>query len=149
MNSSLVIFLFTLATDQGFKLFAEHYTIITTFGFVKWQPTHNYGVTLSYLSNIPPLVLVLLSVAILLLSFKISMSRMTRVMLLSGGISNLLDRIIHGYVIDYIQFYIGPYHWPAVVNLADIYLCIAMCLWLFDNNYRNTGILTSRTLQSD
>ena len=149
MNSSLLISLSTLITDQVFKLIAEHYTNIITFWLVKWHPVHNYGVTLSYLSTTPKFVLVLISVGILLLSFKVSMSKMTRALLLSGGISNLLDRIIHGYVIDYLHFHIGPYHWPAVVNLADIYLVIAMVLWLFDNSSRNTGILTPRTLQSD
>lgn len=149
MNYSLLIFLFTLVTDQVFKLYALHYTDITAFWFIKWHPTYNYGVTLSYLSDIPASILALISIALLLLTFKLPMSKMTRALLLSGGLSNLLDRVIHGYVIDYIQFYIGPYHWPAIINLADIYLCIAAYLWLFDNSYRNTGILTSRTLQSD
>ena len=38
--------------------------------------------------------------------------------ILSGALGNLVDRIRLGHVIDYLDFFIGPYHWPAF-NVAD------------------------------
>ena len=41
--------------------------------------------------------------------------------------SNLLDRIIHGYVIDYISLNIFGYHFP-IFNFADICIVISMTI---------------------
>ncbi len=38
--------------------------------------------------------------------------------ILSGALGNLVDRVRLGHVIDYLDFFIGPYHWPAF-NVAD------------------------------
>ena len=35
-----------------------------------------------------------------------------------GALGNLLDRIHYRFVTDFLDFYIGPYHWPAF-NVAD------------------------------
>ncbi|NPA49030.1 MAG: signal peptidase II [Thermodesulfobacteria bacterium] len=35
-----------------------------------------------------------------------------------GALGNLLDRIFYGRVFDFLDFHLGPYHWPAF-NLAD------------------------------
>lgn len=39
-------------------------------------------------------------------------------LILGGAMGNLIDRIRVGEVIDFLDLYIGPYHWPAF-NLAD------------------------------
>jgi len=39
-------------------------------------------------------------------------------LILGGAIGNLIDRIRLREVIDFLDFYIGPYHWPAF-NVAD------------------------------
>ena len=39
-------------------------------------------------------------------------------LILGGAIGNLIDRIRFREVIDFLDFYIGPYHWPAF-NVAD------------------------------
>ena len=44
--------------------------------------------------------------------------------LIAGGASgNLLDRIRFGHVVDFLDFYLGPWHWPAF-NIADSSLCL-------------------------
>lgn len=49
--------------------------------------------------------------------------------LLSGGIlGNLVDRIRFGYVTDYLDFYLGPHHWP-VFNVADVAICSGVVLY--------------------
>ena len=44
--------------------------------------------------------------------------------LVSGGaIGNAIDRIIYGEVVDFLDFYLGNWHWPAF-NIADIAICV-------------------------
>lgn len=43
-------------------------------------------------------------------------------LILGGAIGNLIDRIRTGLVVDFLDFYIGQWHWPAF-NVADIALC--------------------------
>lgn len=47
--------------------------------------------------------------------------------LLGGIIGNLLDRMVYGYVIDYLDFYIFNYNFP-IFNLADICIVISVVL---------------------
>ena len=42
-----------------------------------------------------------------------------------GAVGNLIDRFRFGQVVDFLDFYIGPYHWPAF-NVADSAICIGM-----------------------
>lgn len=48
-------------------------------------------------------------------------------LILGGAIGNLIDRILHGMVIDFIDFSIGSYHWPAF-NVADSSLTIGIAI---------------------
>ena len=49
-----------------------------------------------------------------------------------GAIGNLIDRIRLGHVIDFLDVYIGSYHWPAF-NVADSAICIGVSLFLIKN----------------
>lgn len=40
-------------------------------------------------------------------------------LILGGAMGNLIDRILRGYVVDYLDFYWQSWHWPAF-NLADV-----------------------------
>lgn len=46
------------------------------------------------------------------------MGRLSVAGILGGAIGNLLDRLRYGEVIDFLDFYINGYHWPAF-NVAD------------------------------
>ena len=52
-------------------------------------------------------------------------------LILGGAVGNLLDRLIHGYVIDFIDVYYGTWHWPAF-NVADSTITIGAVLLLLD-----------------
>lgn len=39
-------------------------------------------------------------------------------LVIGGAIGNLIDRLVHGHVIDFIDFHLGARHWPAF-NIAD------------------------------
>ncbi len=48
--------------------------------------------------------------------------------ILGGALGNMLDRLRHGVVVDFLDFHIGRFHWPAF-NIADIAISFgAICL---------------------
>lgn len=53
--------------------------------------------------------------------------------LIAGGAAgNLIDRVRFGSVIDFLDFYVGNYHWPAF-NIADSAICVGVGLFLLIN----------------
>lgn len=51
--------------------------------------------------------------------------------IISGALGNLVDRMMRGYVIDFLDFYWNGYHWPAF-NVADIAICAGAVLLILD-----------------
>jgi signal peptidase II len=51
-------------------------------------------------------------------------------LIIGGAIGNIIDRIVHGAVVDFLYFHIGRYGWPAF-NVADsaITVGVALMLW--------------------
>jgi signal peptidase II len=52
-------------------------------------------------------------------------------LILGGAAGNLFDRIVWGHVTDFLEFYIGDYHWPTF-NLADSAIVIGSGLLLIE-----------------
>jgi signal peptidase II len=48
-------------------------------------------------------------------------------LILSGAIGNLADRLLYGEVVDFLDFYLFSYHWPAF-NVADSSITIGIGL---------------------
>jgi signal peptidase II len=53
-------------------------------------------------------------------------------LMLSGALGNLIDRVLFGYVIDFIDIYLGTYRWPAF-NIADSVIFIGAALMIIDS----------------
>jgi len=53
------------------------------------------------------------------------------ILIFSGAIGNLIDRILYGEVIDFLDFHVGRYHWPAF-NIADSCITIGVTLMFID-----------------
>ena len=51
-------------------------------------------------------------------------------LILSGAVGNLMDRIIHGTVVDFMDFMIGDFHW-YIFNVADSAVTIGMVLFIY------------------
>lgn len=58
--------------------------------------------------------------------------RLSIAMVMGGAMGNLVDRIRFGEVVDFLDFYIGSYHWPAF-NVADscISIGVTLMIWYF------------------
>ena len=52
-------------------------------------------------------------------------------LILGGAIGNVIDRVVYGHVIDFLDVYVGNWHWPAF-NLADSAICVGAVLFVVD-----------------
>lgn len=52
-------------------------------------------------------------------------------LILGGALGNLIDRIAYGYVIDFLDFHFGGFHWPAF-NVADSAITLGAVLFILD-----------------
>ena len=132
--------------DQLTKFAATGY--LTGQGEVQLLPflnlvlVHNTGAAFGFLSNADGwqniffiVVAVAASIFILWMSWRLdSKDRLLAVALmlvLGGALGNLVDRLIYGYVIDFIDVYYGTWHWPAF-NVADSAITIGAVILVLD-----------------
>jgi len=103
---------------------------------------HNYGAAFSFLSDQSGWQRWFFSVTTTLISlgivFWLSRLRASQKLLiialalvLGGALGNLYDRLVYGYVIDFIDWYVGDYHWPAF-NIADASIFLGAVLLILD-----------------
>ncbi|MEX3824804.1 signal peptidase II, partial [Paraburkholderia sp. BR14262] len=59
-------------------------------------------------------------------------------LIMGGALGNVIDRLLYGHVIDFLDFHVGGWHWPAF-NLADSAICIGAALLVFDELRRVRG----------
>lgn len=53
-------------------------------------------------------------------------------LVIGGALGNVIDRVALGYVVDFLDFHIGAYHWPAF-NVADIAIVSGAGLLILDS----------------
>lgn len=106
--------------------------IITNFFYLTY--THNYGAAWSIFNGYTFLIIivsVLIIIAILyyLKKYKVNsmLLKIGYAILLGGSIGNLVDRIVHGYVIDFFDFYILGYDFP-IFNIADTGIVVGIII---------------------
>ncbi len=59
------------------------------------------------------------------------MTAATLGLIIGGAVGNLVDRINHGYVVDFIDVYYRDWHWPAF-NVADSAITCGVILLIID-----------------
>ena len=103
---------------------------------------HNYGAAFSFLSDaggwqrwlFTGLALVVTAVLIIWLLRLPAADKLTAAalaLIIGGALGNLIDRIRHGYVVDFVDVYYRGWHWPAF-NLADSAITCGVILLLLD-----------------
>lgn len=58
-------------------------------------------------------------------------------LVLGGAIGNLIDRVIYGHVIDFIQLYYRGFYWPAF-NIADSAISVGAVLLIWNGLFQKT-----------
>jgi signal peptidase II len=108
-------------------------------GFFNVTYVQNTGVAFGIFSSISsPAKSLLLSIftacaAIVVIAYSVRSPARNRLLqialalILGGALGNLYDRIAYGYVVDFVEFYVGTYHWPAF-NVADSAISVGVLL---------------------
>jgi signal peptidase II len=74
-------------------------------------------------------IAILATIAVTFLIVRDSNNRVSFSLILGGAMGNLADRIVYGYVVDFLDLHAGKYHWPAF-NIADSALTVGIVLLL-------------------
>ncbi|MBS0908856.1 signal peptidase II [Tatumella sp. JGM118] len=103
---------------------------------------HNYGAAFSFLADKGGWqrwffagIAIAIAIALVVMMYRNRASqRLTNIayaMIIGGALGNLLDRFWHGFVVDFIDFYVGDWHF-ATFNIADCGICIGAALVILE-----------------
>ena len=148
-KNKFIFLLVLVITDQVSKLVAlKNLTLgqsITLFPSFDLTLVFNTGVAFSLFSGGGDLgrwilvflvLLVLLYLAYVLFKEKLNdFEILSLLLILSGGMGNLIDRTFRGYVVDFIHLYYESYSF-YVFNFADTYITIGVIIYIIDMIYQ-------------
>ncbi len=155
----LGILVLAVIADQFTKVWASGITE-RNYGFLKLILVHNHGAMLGLFADLPAVLRIvtlstsgvfLLSIYALiqyLIPVRLMILRIGLSILVGGIFGNVLDRILYGYVIDFISVRFGTWHSP-IWNVADVVQWIGYAIIVYsiikhgdliwpDNNIRKT-----------
>jgi signal peptidase II len=133
-------------SDQLTKFAAADYLTrhgdVNLTSFLNFSLVYNSGAAFGFLSsasgwqNIFFIVITLIAGVVILWMFrrlnpKDKLLASGLMLILGGALGNLADRLIHGYVVDFIDVYYGTWHWPAF-NIADSAITVGAVLLIMD-----------------
>lgn len=134
---------FVIAVDQISKYFVakalllyDSIPVIAHFNLVR---LHNTGAAFSMLNQAPAAMFILLSAAVsigILWWLRANrhgqlLNALAFVFVLGGALGNAIDRATRGYVLDFIQFFVGEWHFAAF-NVADMAITLGAGLMILD-----------------
>ncbi len=132
-----VVILVLVGCDQLLKSWTVHHLALgesTAFlpGFMQLTRVHNYGAAWSSFSG-KTAMLILVTAALMIAVAYLLIRRIVRhplgvaaaVLILGGGVGNIIDRIVHGYVVDMFDLLLFDY---PVFNLADCFVVAGVIL---------------------
>ena len=152
MRKNIVLFIFgaiaVIVLDQITKaviteklfMYGSHKVID---GFFNLVYVMNPGAAFGFLAGAPEIFRYLFFIsitvlAILLIIYYILKSKSQDVLIVisltlifGGAVGNLIDRIRFGAVVDFLDFYIGTWHWPAF-NVADSAISVGAVLMIWE-----------------
>ena len=120
-----------------------NYSVKVVEGFFNLTHIRNSGVAFGIFSDqnseLKPYLLIFVSIiaiiAILIIFHQTGKNKkivqIGLILVFSGAIGNLIDRVLHKEVIDFIDFFIDNQHWPAF-NIADSCITIGVMFMLTD-----------------
>ena len=95
---------------------------------------HNFGISFGFLSGtFSPWIFILVGIIVtgvilyMLIKSTNHMEKWGLTAIIAGALSNISDRALNGYVIDFIYFHYKDFFWPAF-NFADIYISVGICV---------------------
>ncbi len=163
MRKKHTIFLIILATvaaiDQISKWYVSsvmtlHSSTPVIEGFFNITHIRNPGAAFGFLANAAPLIqsgflIVVSAAAILMILWFLARERSAGPLLVwalsliaGGALGNLIDRVRLGGVVDFLDVYIGAYHWPAF-NVADSAISVGAIILIVEMFIRRRSAITA------
>lgn len=131
------------ALDQWIKHLTETrldmHTPVPVLPFLALYRTHNTGIAFSMLDDFGSVGLIVVTLAVIgFVAFIAArtdpaqrLARFGFALIIGGALGNLVDRVWHGHVIDYILFHLPSWSF-AVFNLADAFISVGAALVILD-----------------
>lgn len=142
----LWIAIIIIGLDQITKYYLGHYLVMGTplqiLPFFSLSLAHNTGAAFSFLQNAGgwqlwffASIAAAISIGIIIYLSRIHYTRVWHsialMFVMGGALGNLIDRIAHGYVIDFLFFYYQQWSWPAF-NVADSFICVGAVMLILE-----------------
>lgn len=150
----LLLLVVVIGLDQWFKVWVllsllEFQLVVVIDGFWNWYCIYNIGVVFSFLSDVGGwqkyffivLVIVISGLMVWWLcgivcgNWKVVV---LYVLIIGGVIGNVIDCQVYGYVVDFIQWYVGSYIW-FLFNIVDLVIVVGVIgivlFGLFDGKF--------------
>ena len=135
---NILIAVVCIFLDQGFKYLAVQHlkgqaavTVIP--GLIGLRYAENTGAAFSILSGKVDFLIIITAVALAVVAFLIIAKKFDTkieefcfVLIFAGGVGNLIDRIVQGKVVDYLEFLFIEF---PIFNFADILVCCGVGLY--------------------
>ena len=137
----LIIIIFSFFLDLLTKNYALNNLIINHLlsinNFLNFTLAFNYGAAFSFLSDAGGwqrwFFIAFSFIVIIVISYMMvyddNSPYIAFSFVIGGALGNLNDRIIYGYVIDFIEVYYNTFYWP-IFNIADVAISIGVILLL-------------------
>jgi signal peptidase II len=113
--------------------------IVEVTGFFNLVPVWNTGVSFGLFGDASTSRWILVGVAlVIVVVLLVWMTRaatgivvLALVLVVGGALGNVIDRVLYGAVIDFVDIHAFGFHWPAF-NIADMTIVIGTALLLYD-----------------
>jgi signal peptidase II len=138
-----VVVALAIVLDQWIKYMVETglamHIPVDVLPFLALYRTHNTGIAFSLLSDFGSVGLVAVTLAVVAFVVWIAirtdkaqwLARFGFALIVGGALGNLIDRVWHGHVIDYVLFHLPNWSF-AVFNLADAFISVGAALVILD-----------------
>ena len=137
--SIFILFLIDIFTKNLAFLNLQLNTPLPVNNFINLTLVYNYGAAFSFLSDqggwqryffIAASLIIIFILFVLLIKTE-NYNKTSLILIISGALGNLYDRISYGYVIDFIELHYNNFYWP-IFNFADITISIGTMILLIN-----------------
>ncbi len=145
---SLLVIVLDQVTKQLIVRHFQWYEVMPVTNNLNITYLRNTGAAFSSFSSLPPWVFVLLGIGVSIgivvwlrrNLFGQQLVAIAVCLILGGALGNVIDRVRHGFVVDFIDFHIGQWHYAAF-NVADMAISAGAAILILDmllNWYRDS-----------
>lgn len=138
-----VVIILDQVTKQVASNLLQMHQPVAVMPMFNWTLMHNTGAAFSFLSDAGGwqrwfFTVIAIAVSAVLIAWTSKLKQDEKgqavafMLVMGGAIGNVIDRLVYGYVIDFIEVYYQQWHWPAF-NIADSAISIGVAILLIES----------------